>query len=85
MTTQARDTNASSIPALHLVGTATNVSTATHSVTIDGVARIASTAGCTYGLGVAASILLPAGAVEYVAVQAGQDIQVVGIANILVV
>ena len=81
MARMAVDSNGDAIPAVR-PGSATNVTSSTYVVVKTGVARLTSSAGCTYGIGVAASVVLPAGTVEYVSVFTGDVITIVGSCNV---
>jgi len=81
MARMAVDVNGDAIPAVR-VGTATNTTDTTYAAVSKGVARLTSSAGCTYGINVAASVVLPAGVVEYVSVFAGDVITIAGTCNI---
>jgi len=82
MAEQPTDQNGRAISAARVVGSATNTTDTTYAVPAGTtVLRIASTAGCTYGVDVAASVLLPAGAIEYIGVRGGETVNVTGTAN----
>lgn len=83
MPESALDSNAKQLNAIRPIGTAVEVTNTAESITVTGVARLASVAGGQYGLNVAASIEIPAGGVEYIAVRDGDTLNVSGTINVL--
>ena len=77
----ATDGNGNPVQALR-PSSAVNITDTTHSVSFDGVVRMTAASDASYGINEAASIVLPAGVVEYIRVMGGDVLQVVGTINI---
>jgi hypothetical protein len=77
----ATDGNGNPVQALRPY-TAVNITDSTHSISNDGVVRMTASSDSSYGVNEAATVVLPAGVVEYIRVIKGDVIYIVGTVNI---
>lgn len=76
-----KDANAKSIQVLRPL-LSEDVSGAASSAAPSEVARLCSSGGCTYAVGAASGVVLPANIVEYIRVFEGETITITGSCNV---
>ena len=77
----ATDGNGNPVQALRPCA-AVNITDSTHSIANDGVVRMTASSDSSYGINEAATIVLPAGVVEYIRVIEGDLLHIVGTVNV---